>query len=52
MIKNKPCPKCGKKTLSHPDLKEWSLWKDTTRAYCRSCGAKFKINKIVSQSEE
>lgn len=42
LVKGKPCPKCGKKTLSHPDNYYWSNWKDTNRAYCRSCGTRFK----------
>ena len=44
-IKGVKCLKCGKKTLSHPESKLWSAWKDTTRAYCRSCGTKFKKTK-------
>jgi DNA-directed RNA polymerase subunit RPC12/RpoP len=43
MIRGKKCPNCGKKTLSHPPKKEWNAWKDYSRAYCRSCGSKYKI---------
>ena len=45
MIKGKKCPNCGKKTLSHPESKEWNAWKDRGKAYCRSCGCKFNIRQ-------
>lgn len=44
-IQQTPCPKCGKKTLSHPPFSPHDLRpnpsKDTGKAFCRSCGAKF-----------
>ena len=44
-VKGVPCPKCGKKTLSHPDNPKWSAWKEYSKAVCRSCGSKFKEKK-------
>ena len=41
------CPECGKKTLSHPVFSPHDCRpnpdRDRTRAYCRSCPARFRL---------
>ncbi len=44
-VKGVSCPNCGKKTLSHPNHKEWSAWKDYSRVYCRKCG------RVITEDE-
>lgn len=51
-IKGKPCPKCGKKSLSHPSMQNWSNWKDTTKVICRSCKVKYKVKDLEKATPE
>ena len=48
-LAGKACPKCGKKTLSHPDHPHAFGWKQTGKIVCRSCKARFKAKHEIGE---
>ncbi len=45
-IRGMPCPKCGKKTLTHHIRKKYGMEYDYCMAQCRKCGHQFKEEEI------
>lgn len=41
-----PCPNCGNKAWSYPDVKGQYGYKDTNKATCRKCWKTYRISTM------
>ena len=45
------CRKCGRKGLHHPDHAHAYGWKEYSKAECRFCHARFRVNESTPKSD-